>query len=255
MDLTRPGFSVYLTLGWPSPGGFAELVHMLSSCVDFFEFGLPSRRPLYDGSTIRRTHEKVTRGGLSGLDALKLVDRIAGDMDAPFIVMAYLGDFNGGLEGLLEEASSSGAASVLMPDLAFEYYDLVDEYVDLSRYHGLRPAFFASSKFPHGILSRFASYKPLLIYLGLQPATGVELPVGVLENVATARRLIGSEYLLAGFAISEPRTARRIVDAGADAVVVGSALVRVYEASGAEEAARLMYGIGDAVRGAGRGGG
>ncbi|HID42156.1 MAG TPA: tryptophan synthase subunit alpha, partial [Pyrodictium sp.] len=82
---------------------------------------------------------------------------------------------------------------------------------------------------------------------GLQPATGVELPIAVEKNVKLARMLIGDRYLLTGFAIRRPGTAAALIRSGADAVVVGSAIIRLLEEKGVDEAGSLACGIYQAV--------
>jgi len=251
MALSRPGFSVYLTIGYPGPARFGEVLEALSGCVDFFELGLPTGRPKYDGPTVRASHRRVVGQGLAGRGALRLLRSVA--VPRPFTLMAYLEDHVGDLRGLLEEAASVGALCVLFPDLAFDYPGMVDAYVEESERAGLRPCFFASSRFPHGWLQRFAALRPLYVYLGLQPATGVELPIAVAKNVRTARLLVGDRYLLTGFAVRRPETARALIEAGADAVVVGSAVIRALEGGGAGAARELACSIYRAVHGGGGG--
>jgi len=252
MELARPGFSVYTTLGYPSPEEFPRLLKALAPCVDFLELGCPTARPKYDGPTVRKAHRTALEKGADCDNTLrKLGDE---DLGKPFTLMAYLEDHRDNLRGLLEAAASTGAGCVLLPDLAFDYPHRLLEYVEESERAGMRPCFFASSRFPHSWLMRFSSLRPLYVYLGLQPATGVELPITVARNVATARRLLGDAYLLAGFAIRRPETARELIDAGADAVVVGSALLRTLGEQGMEEVARFACGFHRAIHSAKPGG-
>ncbi len=250
MELSRPGFSVYLTAGYPGPAEFPCILEELSSCIDFYEIGLPTRRPKYDGPTIRATHRRVVEAGLVGLEALKLLEE--NPPPKPFTVMAYMEDYADNLRGLMEAAASAGALCVLLPDLAFDYPGRLDEYTEESLRAGMKPCFFASSKFPHRWLVGYAARRPLYIYLGLQPATGVELPIAVEKNVRLARLLIGDTYLLTGFAIRRPETAASLIRVGADAVVVGSAVARRLEEGGVEAAKRLACSIREAVHAAGR---
>ena len=250
MELSRPGFSVYLTLGYPGPAEFPRVLEALSGCVDFYELGLPTRRPKYDGPTVRMSHRRVVEAGVEGLAALRILEGL--ELGKPYTLMAYMEDYEGreALRALLEAAASAGALCVLLPDLAFDYPERLGEYVEESERAGLRPCFFASSKFPHSWLQRYAALRPLYIYLGLQPATGVELPIAVEKNVRLARMLVGGEYLLTGFAVRRPETAAALVRAGADAVVVGSAVIRLLDSGGVDEARRLACSLHEAVHGA-----
>ncbi len=245
MELASPGFSIYLTIGWPSPQAFGEVLARAGRCVDFIELGIPSKAPLYDGPVIRDTHRRVTGYGLGVEQALGLVEEASPRV--PVILMAYLGEHRDGVDRLLERAGRVGASSILFPDLPFEYPDMIEWYVDAVRRHGMEPSLFASSKFPHHLLAGYRLYKPLLVYLGLQPATGIRLPARILDNIRLARSLIGDVYLLAGFSIRSGSDALKVLKAGASGVVVGSHLVRVYNRRGLdamiEEACRIREGV------------
>ncbi len=245
MELASPGFSVYLTACWPDPKRFAELIHAVEPCVDYLEIGLPSKRPLYDGPVIRRTHHEVARQGIDVEDALESIESLG--LTKPFIMMGYLHEHYDELKSLIFDVASVGALSVLFPDLPFEYPSLIQHYVRVVREAGLRPSFFASPRFPHEMLREYASMDPLLIYLGLQPATGVRLPSRMLDNIRIARSIIGDVYLLAGFSIRSSRDAVAVIRAGASGVVVGSGLVKAYLDGGVEGVVGLACSIREAV--------
>lgn len=240
--MVGPSFGVYLLLGHPTPSAFLDALEGLRACTDFYEIGIPSPRPKYDGPVIRRAHRSVIERGGHRVG----LPRADG---SPAIVMAYLEDMGlDGLERLSREAALRGYSSVLLPDLLFEYYDLVGEYVEIVKGAGMRPSFFASSRFPHRVLERLREEDPLLVYLGLQPSTGVRLPISVERNVRLARRILGDGvFLLAGFAVRSPDAVRRLIEAGADGVVVGSALIERLERLGVEAAVEYACSLHEAA--------
>ncbi len=249
--MVTPSFGVYVPLGYPDPETFSELLGLLPGAVDFVEVGVPSPRPKYDGPTIRRIHlDLVSRGSPSGLEAFRELPRPPRGLTA--IVMAYLEDV--GVEGLGEAASlaaSKGYSSLLLPDLAFDYPGEVPAYVEAVRSAGMRPCFFASSKFPHNWLVRYAANAPLFVYLGLQPSTGVRLPISVCRNVRLARRILGGVVLLAGFSVRTPGDAASLIRCGADAVVVGTRFLEVLSDRGVGEAVEYAREMRRAVHSAG----
>jgi len=245
MELASPGFSIYLTACWPDCRGFSDILHAIEPCVDYLEIGIPSRNPLYDGPVIRHTHYKVVKQGITLEGAFKLI-RDMGPAK-PFVFMGYMHEHLRRIESLLASAAEVGALSVLFPDLPFEYPSLIQRYTETIVNVGLKPTFFASSRFPHGMLREYASMNPLFIYLGLQPATGVRLPSRMLENIKLARRIVGEAYLLAGFSIRSGRDAAAIIRAGASGVVVGSGIVKAYLNGGVEEAVKLACSIKEAI--------
>jgi len=244
--MVKPSFGVYLPLNFPCKEEFDKLTDVLSECVDFFEIGIPSPKPKYDGPTIRVAHTLIaSRGYPLGLEA---VESLPIAPKKPSIVMGYLEDIGlGKLAKVVEHVARLGYAGLLLPDLSFDYPDNLGDYVAAVKRVGLRPAFFASSKFPHRWLTLYASHEPLFIYLGLQPSTGVELPIAVERNVRLARKLVGDTFLLVGFAVREPYQARRLIDAGADAVVVGSEVLRKVLREGVVGAKKFACMMWDAV--------
>lgn len=243
----RPGFGVYIPLGYPDPDTFYEVLDSLRGCVDFIEVGIPSRRPKYDGPFIRRAHRVlVDAGAPAGFDAYReLPERLP----APGIVMGYLEDIGPGRLGEAAAiAAGKGYASILLPDLAFDYPSMLHAYVSACRAAGLQPSFFASSKFPHRWLDYYAANNPLLVYLGLQPSTGVRLPISVCRNIRTARRLLGETYLLAGFSVRSGEDASSIIACGADGVVVGTRFMQVLVEDGVDEAVSYACMMRRAVR-------
>ena len=244
MGLRNPGFFSYWTLGYPSLSESLKVLEALSQCSDYLEIGLPTANPKYDGPTVRGTHKVAVNNVSEPLRSLSLLE----DIENGFSLLAYLEDYEEKLRELLESAAASGAMCVLLPDLPFEYPHMLEVYVEESLRAGLKPCFFASSRFPHRWLRLYTEFDPLYIYLGLQPATGIRLPVEVERNVSRAKSLVGDVYLLAGFSIRTPETARALVSRGADGVVVGSAIIREYDVGGIGAAAKLACSIAEGLR-------
>ncbi len=219
MALRTPGLGIYLTAGYPDENTFRRVLKALTPLCEFIEIGVPTNNPKYDGPKIRRTHFGAK---VKGVEALRLIE----NSNRPLIVMAYLEDHIGMLDVLFKAAADINAASVLLPDLLFEYPDEIERYVEYCRRYGLKPTFFISSNTPHALMRRLISYNPLFIYVGLYAATGIKLPLMIERNVREVRRVLGPEAILvAGFAINSPEMVRLVLEAGANAVVVGSALV------------------------------
>ncbi|WP_069806975.1 tryptophan synthase subunit alpha [Vulcanisaeta thermophila] len=218
MGIRKPGLGTYITATYPDKESFPRVVECLVKHSDFLEVGIPTVNPKYDGPAIRRTH---FQSSMKGLEAVM----VGGYGEVPTILMGYVEDYVDKLPMVAQVAQEVNAVSVLFPDLIFEYLDLVDEYVKVMRSYGLMPSFFISSNTPHRIITRLVKYDPLFIYLGLYAATGIRLPLYIERNVREVRRLIGDVFLVAGFAINNPDMVRVVINAGADAVVVGTALL------------------------------
>ncbi len=238
MVIRRPGLGTYITATYPNKETFLNAVKCLSSASDFLEVGIPTLNPKYDGPVIRRTHFAAER---KGLDAV----RVTRYVDVPTILMGYVEDYVNNLELVAKTASEVGASSVLFPDLLFEHLDALETYVSVMRDYSLRPTFFISSNTPHRLISALVRYEPLFIYLGLYAATGIKLPLYIERNIREVRRLVDNVTLVVGFAINTPEMVKLVIGVGADAVVVGTALVDKLSDPGSckEFLARLRGGL------------
>ena len=222
MGISRPALGLYLTATYPSVGRFLEVLDKVRGLVDFLEVGIPTRNPKYDGPVIRMAHRGAE---LMGLDAVKVVDDYSKYSRVP-VLMGYVSDYLNSLNDVAKVARDVGAATVLFPDLIFDYPELIGRYVEVMRSNELTPSFFISSKTPYRLIRSLSELKPLFIYLGLYAATGIKLPIYIEQNVVTIRGILGGSFLVVGFAINSPDMVRSLIKAGADGVVVGSAFIQ-----------------------------
>ncbi len=233
---------LYLTATYPSVDMFLNVVETVSPLVDMFEIGVPTNNPKYDGPTVRMTHRAAELKGLRALEVLK--GRVSRDL----IVMAYMEDHVNSLDIFLQKCAEIGARGVLMPDLLFDYYDMVEMFSKSCREHGLEPCFFISSKFPYKEVERILAQKPYFIYLGLQACSGVRLPIFIERNVKIYKSLIGDRCpLVVGFAIKSPEDVKLLKRLGVDGVVVGSAFIREISKCGIECGVKLLESLKKAL--------
>ncbi|ABW01876.1 tryptophan synthase subunit alpha [Caldivirga maquilingensis] len=222
MGISRPALGLYLTATYPSTKRFLETLDKISGLVDFLEIGIPTRNPKYDGPVIRMAHQGAE---LMGLNAVKVTDDYSKYGKVP-VLMGYISDYVNSLNDVAKTASDVGAATVLFPDLIFDYPELIGRYIEVMRSNGLAPSFFISSKTPYRLIRSLSEQEPLFIYLGLYAATGIKLPIYIEQNVVTIRGVLGDAFLIVGFAVNSPDMVRSLIKAGADGVVVGSAFIQ-----------------------------
>ena len=232
---------VFLPLGDYLTCNEAVIKELERSGADMLEFGLPTRLPLYDGPTIRRAYRRA----LPNTQHLKdLLSYVSACSRKPRIMLAYTHDvLRIGMLELAKMISDLGFYSLIIPDMLIEYPELTDRYLSFSLEAGLKPSFFITSLFPHNMVKSLAGLAPGFVYLGLMASTGTKLPIGASRNINVARRLLGDTPMLVGFAIGSPREVEEYVKAGADGVVIGSAIIKLIESSKLREASRLVDSV------------
>lgn len=235
--MRRPAVGLYLVAGWPDADRYRKGLDIASQYADFFELGVPTANPKYDGPYIRSAHREV---------AAPVWERPR----VPTYLMAYWEDFKTAPERLFSRAAELGARGVLAPDLLVDFPEDLETYIRLSGEWGLSTVFFLPSKFPHRLARRLASAGPDFIYLGLYAATGIELPVYVERNIKILRSEAPGVFIVAGFAIDAPEKAVKAVRAGADGVVIGTAFMKKLKNS-PEEAAAFLSAVREALKNSG----
>ncbi len=235
---------LYLTSSWPTTQECAKILSVLDRYADVVELGIPTRNPKYDGPTIRKTHLEAEKVGIEAL--VETLEKYSPKRD--IMLLCYYEDYRDRLDLLMKVASQYGVKTILFPDLLFDYFEELERYVEYCRRYGIEPSFFISTKFPHHVAARLQDYKPYLIYLGVQAATGIELPLYVERNVKIFRNIVSKTRLVVGFAISRPEQVRRLLELGIDGVVIGSELVRRLISGGIEELEKFLCEIRKAIR-------
>jgi tryptophan synthase alpha chain len=196
--------------------------------VDVLELGVPFSDPLADGPVIQRSSERALRAGVTLESVLRLVRELRSRSALPLVLFTYYNPLlRHGLARAAAAAAEAGVDGVLVTDLPPEE---ADEWVRAARAAGLDTIFLASPTSPDDRLRRVASFSRGFVYAVSR--TGV---TGEQDRLSTDAgplldrlRALTDEPLALGFGISTPGQVAEAARA-ADAVVVGSALVRFLE--------------------------
>lgn len=230
----RAGFIAYITAGDPRPDLTAPLVlEMEKRGADFVELGVPFSDPLADGVVNQRSAERALAHGMDLKGVLDAVTKIRKKSEVPIIIFTYLNPvLNYGFRKFARDASRAGVDGILSLDLPPE---------ESSRYEaeftrcGIDTIFLIAPTTPAERVKCIARHARGFVYYVSR--TGV---TGVRENLtgelARRVRLIKSLTdlpLAVGFGISTAAHVRAVARL-ADAVVVGSALVKEIELCGAK---------------------
>ncbi len=225
----RKGFIGYLTAGDPSLEATPGLVAALErGGVDLIELGVPFSDPIADGPVIQRASERALRAGASLRKVLGVAAEIRRTSQVPLLLFTYLNPvLRYGLDELSRDAAAAGIDGVLLTDLSVEE---ADRHVAPLWRHGLDTIFLAAPTSTEARLQLIAKYSKGFVYLVSR--TGVtgerdSLSGSVAPLVEAVRRVTGLP-LAVGFGISRPEHVAA-VGSLADAVVVGSAFVRLIE--------------------------
>lgn len=243
----QTGFVAYITAGDPDLETTRALVLELERCgVDIVELGVPFSDPLADGPEIQMASQRALRHGVSLADVLDLVNDLRKETRIPIVLFTYYNPVHRyGLERLVDRAVEVDIDGILALDLppeeAGDYKRLMDE-------KGLDTIFLIAPTSRDDRIRLIASCTTGFVYCISR--TGV---TGERERLSDAVRSMVAKIrshtthpIAVGFGISKPEHAKEIAGY-ADAVVVGSAIVRrIGEKEGDTD---LVSHVGDFVKG------
>lgn len=224
----------YLTAGDPTPERTASLVLALErGGADIIELGVPFSDPIADGPVIQRAAERALAAGTNMRKVLHIAAQVRAASDIPLVLFTYLNPvLKYGAAKLAADAKAAGIDGVLLTDLSVEE---ADRHIAPFHEHSLDTVFLAAPTSTDRRLDLVAKYSTGFVYLVSRAGVTGErdsLSSSAAPLVERMRRSTDLPLAL-GFGIATPEQAREAAQL-ADAVVVGSAFVRLIEKTGAE---------------------
>lgn len=218
----------YIMAGYPSLGYTAKLIPKLAEYgADIIEVGIPFSDPIADGRTIQSASTVALEKNTTPSKVFKVIKDVRKITNIPILVMTYYNIiYKFGIDKFLDNASSSRIDGVIIPDLPVdEAYKFCKE----SRKRRIDTVLLAAPTTTKERLKRIVSLSSGFLYLvSLLGVTGArkDLSQGALELVRRVKEYTKDKIPLAvGFGVSKPEHVFQLIRAGADGVVVGSALI------------------------------
>ena len=238
-----PALIPYLVAGDPDVESTKEYVRALArGGADLIELGLPFSEPIADGPTIQAGISRAIEAGMTPSRYLELVSDLSANLDVPLVAMTYYnllyqyGD-GVGVEGFVAAAAEAGLAGLVVPDLPVEESEELRSACDD---HDLDLIFIVAPTTDDDRVDRIMDLVSGFVYVQARlGTTGARADVSE-QTHQSLDRLSGYDVPKAvGFGVSSRENAAEIVRAGADGVVVGSAIVDVIAEGGDDVSDRL----------------
>jgi len=217
----------FVTAGDPNPGVTVGLMHdMVKAGASILELGIPFSDPMAEGPVIQAACERALEHNVSLEDVLGMVSKFRqNDADTPVVLMGYANPVEVmGYSHFAKAASTAGVDGLIIVDLPPEEgEDLVSEL----RAHDIDMIFLLAPTSTDERIEKICKLASgFVYYVSLKGVTGAaNLDVqSVAGKVAQIRSHTGIPVGV-GFGISDAGKAAS-VSAVADAVVVGSAIVK-----------------------------
>jgi tryptophan synthase alpha chain len=221
----------YATAGYPDAQTTKEVVAtMIYAGADIIEIGIPFSDPIADGPIIQQASFVALSNGMTPNNSLRIVKDIRSKFsDIPIILMTYSNILvKAGVGDFIRKAGQSGADGFILPDMPIEE---ASDYINEATRWNLAAIFLASPNTEEGRLRKIASKSGGFLYLiSTYGTTGIRssFDPSTANYIRSVKRIVGSSLPIAiGFGISKPEHAKFMIDAGADAIIVASAITNI----------------------------
>jgi tryptophan synthase alpha chain len=247
-DDGRGALIPYIVAGFPDADtSFDIALAAADAGADLLEVGLPYSDPLADGATLQRASGIAIGAGATLDRSLRLIERIgAVRPDLPLVPMGYANQVIGGGDGgaIAKRLASAGAAGLIVADLT---PDEGGPFEAVARAAGLAVVYLVAPTTSPARRAAVAARSGGFLYcVSLVGVTGARssLPASVGKLIRDVRA-VSPVPVAVGFGVSRPNQVRSLVRAGADGVIVASALVDALGPDGRdiEALARLVRGL------------
>jgi len=227
----------FITAGDPDLATTAKMITVLEEAgADIIELGMPFSDPIADGPTIQLSSERALAVGTTLEDILATVRTVRQSSSIPIILMGYLNPVHAyGYERFASDAAGSGVDGVLLVDMPPEESK---EFLHFANRHDLKVIFLLTPTSDEARISKVAQLaNGFIYYVTVTGVTGERKVVSssLSAELAKIRKSVNNP-IVAGFGISNPEQAAGVAGL-ADGVVVGSAIVKMFEKYSGEKLA------------------
>lgn len=240
------GLICYVVAGYPDAETSKQVINALvNGGTDIIEVGIPFSDPIADGPTIQAASNDALRKGMTPEKALHLIRSVRKrHPNLPLLAMTYSNILiRAGMEKFMSNSKQCELDGFILPDMPVEEADI---YMSTAAKHGLATVFLVSPNTPEERLRKIvASTTGFLYVVSVYGITGARNSFREysMNTIRAVKKLSGSKVPVAvGFGISKPIHVKSMTAAGADAVIIGSALIsKISNESGKKMLQDLQY--------------
>jgi tryptophan synthase alpha chain len=215
----------YLPAGFPDVSTAIDgLRTLVDAGCDVIEIGLPYSDPVMDGPTIQAAAQRALEGGIRTADVIRTVEAVAAT-GVPTLVMTYWNPIERyGVDRFAKDLANAGGAGLITPDLV---PDEAAAWVRVADEHDLDKVFLvAPSSTDERLRMTTESCRGFVYATAVMGVTGARESSSDLAGPLVARtREVTDLPVGVGLGVSNGDQAAEVASY-ADAVIVGSAVVR-----------------------------
>lgn len=227
----QKGLICYVVGGYPDPISSEKIIiSLIEGGADFIEIGIPFSDPIADGPMIQEASFKALQNGITPDICLNLIRKIRKTYPLlPILIMTYSNILQKrGFKYFMEEAKNAGTDGFILPDMTIEESK---DYAYYSKKLGLACVFLVAPNTSDIRIKKTLKVSTGFVYLvSVFGITGMRNSFNnyTLAAIKKIKKLsANNNNISVGFGISTPNHVKLMSNNGADAVIVGSAIIQM----------------------------
>jgi len=198
--------------------------------ADIIELGFPFSDPLADGPVIQNASTISLEKGTNVSKFFNIVKKIRKETDIPLVLMTYTNILHHmGYQKFIKNAKKVGIDGFILPDMSIEESK---DYLKAAK-NNSDTIFLISPNTSKTRIEKIAKASTGFLYLvAVFGTTGVKTSIKnyTLKAIKNVKKQTKSKIPIGiGFGVSTPEDVKKYIKAGADAVIVGSAYLKLIE--------------------------
>jgi tryptophan synthase alpha chain len=222
----------YIMVGYPNEKTTISAIKgLVKGGADIIELGFPFSDPIADGPIIQNASTVSLNKGTKIDKFFQILKKIRKETDIPLILMTYTNIlYRKGFDQFMQKAKKFGIDGFILPDMAIEESE---NYVKAARKNKLDTIFLISPNTSTDRIKKILKATSGFLYLvSMYGTTGMRTKIQkyTIDSIRKTNKIVNKKIPVGiGFGVNTPKEAKKFLTLGADAVIVGSAFLRLIE--------------------------
>lgn len=247
----QKGLICYVMGGYPNPIACEKIISaIVEGGADIIEIGIPFSDPIADGPVIQEAAFKALKKGVTPQMCLNLIKKTRKRYpELPIVIMTYSNILEkNGFRKFMEMAKEAGTDGFILPDMTI---DESENYLQYSKDLGLASIFLVAPNTSNLRIKNTLAVSTGFVYVvSVYGTTGMRNSFNKysLTAVKNIKKLGSKKNISVGFGISTPQHVKLMSNNGADAVIVGSAIVKMIDGNKGDSIIQLQDNLRNYVK-------
>jgi tryptophan synthase alpha chain len=245
------GLICYIMGGYPNPIACEKVISaIIEGGADIIEIGIPFSDPIADGPVIQEAAFKALKKGVTPQICLNLIKKTRKRYpELPIVIMTYSNILEkNGFRKFMEMAKEAGTDGFILPDMTI---DESEKYLQYSKDLGLASIFLVAPNTSNLRIKNTLTVSTGFVYVvSVYGTTGMRNSFNktTLTAIKNIKKLGSKKNISVGFGISTPQHVKLMSNNGADAVIVGSAIVKMIDGNKEDSVIQLQDNLRNYVK-------